>query len=92
MEVSTYQETCCKCGIAFWITQDFHDQLVKCKNIFYCPNGHGQHYMGETDAQKLERYKQYLKNAEYDRDAERRSKAALKGIITRMKKKEQSND
>lgn len=49
-------ETCCACGIMFAMPADF--QRKKRDNpgsSFYCPNGHGQHYVGETKEQKLQR-------------------------------------
>jgi DNA-binding transcriptional regulator YiaG len=49
-------ETCCNCGMVFAMPKDF--QQKKRNNpgsTFYCPSGHGQHYVGETKAQKLQR-------------------------------------
>ena len=93
MDVKLYQETCCKCNISFWITVNHQKRLVNCKNTFYCPNGHPQSYRGDTDTEKLERYKTYLENAKNDRDMQKRSNAALRGVITRMKNKaEESHD
>jgi len=39
-----HEETCCNCGVAFFITKGFHSLLIKSGQSFYCPNGHGQHY------------------------------------------------
>jgi hypothetical protein len=46
-------ETCCNCGIRFAMPVDFQQQRQEDHCWFYCPNQHGQHYTGKTDAQKL---------------------------------------
>lgn len=47
-------ETCCNCGVPFFMPTDFYKQKLNNPNeSFYCPNGHGQHYTGKTEAQKL---------------------------------------
>jgi len=87
MEVDIVQETCYRCNISFWITASHQKLLSKSKEGFYCPNGHAQHYLGETDAKKLQRIERYLEDAKYDRDRAMRSNAALRGVITKMKRK-----
>lgn len=50
-------EECCHkgCGISFAVTVDFQRRCLNDHaRSFYCPNGHGQHYTGKTDAQKLQ--------------------------------------
>lgn len=48
-------ETCCNCGIVFGMTKGFQAEAIRQRRnkTFYCPNGHPQHYLGESDAQKL---------------------------------------
>lgn len=46
-------ETCCKCGIAFAMTVDFQRRRRADRGTFYCPAGHGQHYTGKSEEQKL---------------------------------------
>lgn len=46
-------EHCCNCGIAFAMTADFRRRRLEDHKSFYCPSGHGQHYAGKTEAQKL---------------------------------------
>ena len=87
MDVETYQETCLTCGIVFWITKSHQQHLVKCKNPFYCPSGHQQYYSGETDAQKNEKLKRKVQNLEVRNESLGRSNSALRGVITRNKKK-----
>lgn len=46
-------EHCCNCGMAFAMTTDFQKRRLKDRKSFYCPSGHGQHYTGRSEAQKL---------------------------------------
>lgn len=46
-------ETCFSCGVLFALTEDFRKQRLRDRKNFYCPNGHDQHYVGETDADRL---------------------------------------
>lgn len=46
-------EECCACGTAFMIPKRMKTALLNSKNTFYCPNGHGQSYVGKTEAEKL---------------------------------------
>ncbi len=55
-------EECCVCGIKFAITKIQHTRLNSCKNTFYCPNGHGQSYVGESDDKKIKRLHKELKS------------------------------
>lgn len=63
-------ETCCNCGIPFAITRGLYDLLQREKRsrTFYCPNGHAQHYTGESDKAKAERLARELAAAR-DREA-----------------------
>ena len=48
-------ETCYKCGVLFAMTSDFERNKLRDRSDFFCLNGHAQRYIGETDAQKLEK-------------------------------------
>jgi hypothetical protein len=87
------------CGISFAMPQDF--QLV-CRldhnQEFYCPNGHGQVYIGKTEAQKeralresAERDREYyqvqLRRTREELKSTERSRAAIKGQNTKIKKR-----
>ncbi len=82
--------TCCNCGTPFGIEQSLNDSLLANHDRwFWCPNGHQQHYIGETAEQKLRRQ---LRSARSDAtfyqdqfQASERSKAALKGHLTRAR-------
>ncbi len=55
-------ENCCTCGVAFAMPSSFQSQRRSDKQLFYCPNGHGQSYTGETDAAKAKRLEQEKSN------------------------------
>jgi DNA-binding XRE family transcriptional regulator len=46
-------ELCCNCGMAFAMTSDFKLRRRNDHQSFYCPAGHGQHYTGKSEEQKL---------------------------------------
>lgn len=50
--VAIFTEECFRCGVIFGITEQFKDERVKDHKGFYCPNGHIQSYMGESEAEK----------------------------------------
>jgi hypothetical protein len=97
-ELTLVTEACCNCGIVFAMPSSFHRQLLDSPGPkgkqFYCPNGHSQHYVGTSDAEKL---KQARETAEFWKtrhratkdqlDASERSKRAIKGHLTRTKKR-----
>lgn len=88
MEVEITRITCIVCKVSFWITTSHKNQLLKTKESFYCPNGHSQSYVGETDAQKLANAKYRLDKAEEEIKDIARSNSALRGVITRMRNKQ----
>lgn len=47
-------ETCCDCGIPFLMPNYFKKEKLSSLKNFYCLNGHSQHYVGKTEAQKLQ--------------------------------------
>lgn len=54
-EATFFIETCCQCGVAFGIPSDLQKELhSRLGTSFYCPNGHGQHYTGKTEEQRLQ--------------------------------------
>lgn len=84
-------EECCNCHTRFAMTEELQDQRRRDHKSFYCPNGHGQSYVGETEEQRLRRQ---LDSARMDRtwyrdqlEASERSKAAIKGHLTRARNK-----
>jgi hypothetical protein len=92
-------EECCNCHIAFAVPRDFYDQCVNAgpAKTFYCPLGHAQHYV-KSEVQRLrdelertQRQKSWAEtNARMYKDqlgASERSKAAIKGQLTKTKKR-----
>jgi hypothetical protein len=45
-------EQCCQCAVYFGMPKYLNEQRRKDKEMFYCPNGHPQHYM-RSDADVL---------------------------------------
>lgn len=75
-------ETCCSCGVQFGMPTDLKHRRVNDHASFFCPNGHGQHYTGPTDAQKAKAEAEALRSqlagaqqtAKYLRDENRRER------------------
>jgi len=55
------KEICCNCRIPFFIEDHFMEERRQDKRLFYCPNGHGQHYV-EGEADRLRKENQQLKS------------------------------
>lgn len=83
--------TCGECGLTFGLEAEYRRQLRYSHQTFYCPNGHARVYRGETEADKLRRELEMSRsNATWQRaqrEAAERSRAALKGQVTRIKRK-----
>lgn len=84
-------EECCECHTRFAMSSALQSQRLADHKLFYCPNGHGQHYTGESEAEKLKRQLRAAQtSATWNRDqylASERSKAAIKGHLTRARNK-----
>jgi len=59
-------EHCCNCGMAFAMAAEFQRARRQDQKLFYCPSGHGQHYVGKTEEQKLREQLQAATNARED--------------------------
>ena len=46
--------TCISCGITFAMPVEYDRRLNQTHESFYCPNGHSQNYVGQSDKEKLE--------------------------------------
>jgi hypothetical protein len=48
-------ETCCNCGMPFAMPEEVKKRLLEEaeSGSFYCPLGHGQHYLGKSLEQQL---------------------------------------
>lgn len=90
---------CYKCGITFGMPEDFNKECLRDRSrSFSCPNGHSQYYIGETEAQKLRAQlaaeegrtaalRSDLVRARELTERERRSHAATKGALTKLRKR-----
>jgi hypothetical protein len=45
------KEACCNCGIIFDLPDHICNQRKIDGKLFYCPNGHGQHYTENKDVE-----------------------------------------
>lgn len=82
---------CSKCGITFAVPERWRADRRKKHDTFYCPNGDPRYYPppGTSDTEKLRRKlantEESLRIMEATAETERRSAAAYKGHITRLK-------
>lgn len=95
LSVSTYLRikttNCITCGVVIGLEASLYDERVRDHVNFFCPNGHSQHFMGETHEEKLKRelevQRKFAENANKRREwAEQEAKKA-KEAETRAKKK-----
>lgn len=61
VETTMVTEQCCNCGMLFAVTSDYQKRRRQDRARFFCPEGHGQSYSGETEAEKLRRERDRLK-------------------------------
>ena len=100
MDVKLEKITCCAegCHVPFWITSAHVSRLRETHELFYCPNGHQQHFSQETEEEKFKRL--YEKEQERRFAAEDRARsnysnyeqqirftAAQKGLVTKLRRK-----
>ena len=81
--------TCYTCGAVFGLESGFYADRLRDRRDFYCPNGHSQHFIGKTDAERLQELleKERARSEFLRREVEqqRRSKSAIKGQLTKTK-------
>lgn len=46
---------CCVCGAGFAMEANLYDQRLSDKGLFYCPNGHSQHFSGVSEETRKRR-------------------------------------
>lgn len=87
-----------RCGVVYALSDNYVAARRRDHETFYCPNGHARHYPGESDIEKAQRLRRLALSRERDawaalsatRDqlrASERSKAALRGHLTRARNK-----
>jgi hypothetical protein len=69
-EVKLTTETCSTCGILYAMEEEFQKERLADKQSFYCPKGHSQKYTGESEADKLRRERNLLKQQIAQKDDE----------------------
>lgn len=90
--VTLVTEECYACGVLFAFPMTLREKLMEdhARN-FYCPNGHQQHYLGKTDAEKqrerAERLQRQLANRDEDLRSAHASNRAMRGQVTKLKKR-----
>ena len=52
---------CPVCGIEFAVSKDWVGQRERDHQSFFCPNGHGQYFPGETEDEKLRKENKRLR-------------------------------
>lgn len=87
-------ETCCACGVLFAMAKDYRQKRLDDHDQFYCPNGHSQSYVGETQRERADRLE---REAEAERRASRwwreqteqteRRLSATRGVVTKLRKR-----
>jgi len=91
-------EQCITCGVLFAIPQELYERRREDHRSFYCPNGHSQHYAGETEAEQLRRQLQAQRNqatalrSSLDQETARANHeasraAGYKGALTKAKRR-----
>lgn len=91
-------QVCCHstCGIAFAVPSTWDDQKRKDHSRFYCPNGHTQTYVAQSEEEKLRQERDRLAQRIAERDDEvrrqremrlstERQLSAQRGVVTRIK-------
>ena len=89
---------CFSCGVEFHVPSEFDTNRRADKADFWCPNGHKQHYLGKTEAQKLQEQldakarslawtEERLKTAQQERDRNEARRRAEKAAKTVLRKK-----
>jgi hypothetical protein len=89
--VSLEPVECYRCSVIFGLPSEFYRHRVEDHKDWYCPNGHSQQFIGETEAEKYKR----LFNAAKDREAAARAErdqvqaslTATKGVVTKLRKR-----
>lgn len=85
------RETCCNCHISFGMTKAMREARLEDLKTFYCPNGHAQHYTGKPTSERLRQRLEWAEARERalrdQKDATERSYRALKGVVTRTKRR-----
>ncbi len=76
------------CNAQFAVPKEVYDRWVSCKTGWHCPHcGSSRHFTGESFEAKVKRLEQERDAARRRTELEYRSKIAVKGHLTRTKKR-----
>lgn len=53
VSVNLTTEVCCACGVVFTLPCTLRETLLENHKGFYCPNGHGIHFVGKTKDEEI---------------------------------------
>lgn len=89
--LTTYEAVSCyKCGAQFALSSQFYTDRSADRGTWYCPNGHGQHFIGQTEAERLkaalDASRRIAHNERVRREMADRSRAAMQGVATKRAK------
>jgi len=83
--------SCYSCGTIFGLSDDFYRHRKDDQKEWYCPNGHSQHFISETDAHKFKRLYEQQKDTSAalrgQLDGAENRLRATKGVVTKLRKK-----
>lgn len=87
--ITLVDQNCFVCGVPFAMAEHFQADRLRKQDTFYCPAGHSQHYIGETEAERqrkrAERAERAAESERQRRVAEERSHSATRGHLTRAR-------
>ena len=91
MTVTIVTDECWVCGVPFGLSKEYKDDIVKRGKSFWCPNGHKLCYVTETEEDRLRKRVERLENRNHglqsDLESAGRRAAALRGVVTRTKRR-----
>lgn len=71
---------CCKCGAIIMMTTALYNQRLEDRGLFYCPNGHSQHFIGEREVDRVKReLQQQIQQTEFEKRQKLEARRALFG-------------
>lgn len=82
---------CPSCGVVYGFSDDYEERRRQDHKTFYCPNGHSLSYSQESREEKLKRQLEQtssqLARTQSSLEMSRRSKAAIKGQLTKTRRR-----
>lgn len=78
---------CITCGAPIALSTDHAFDLKRHHRNYFCPNGHTQHFMEESDHERAERLAAELKRARAERDLARQNEEIIREKEARAREK-----